>query len=540
MKKHALKIVCISVLLAATGILLSASLPQVPSGTWVAVGAMNSARAGASTVLLQDGRILITGGTDASGPSSAAEFFGANGSFSLATPMNVQRSGHVSVVLQDGRVLVAGGSTNGGGVTNSAEIFDPAANSWTNVTGGMLEARAGQTATLLSDGRVLLAGGSGSGATTSMTAEIFDPASQSFALAGVLSSARSNHAAALLQDGRVLIVGGSDGTKALATSDIYDPAAGAISAGPKLSTARQGLSATTLLDGRVLIAGGNNVVVNPDGSSSPVDLASAEILDAGATAFSNAASALLTARSGQQAFLLPHNNSVLIVGGTSNGTAIASTELYIPWANSQAGIFQATGSMSTPRARGTGSALQQDGLLLVAGGKDASGTLLSSSELYGFATVKTDAADYPPGTTVNITGSGWQPGEAVSLTLVESPLIDTHGPYTVTADANGNISDSSFTTDIHDLNVKFTLTAVGSVSQAQTTFTDSKPMTLTITTPATVAVVPGGTANYSLNLTFNGTMSGFPCSSPMSLAYTGSTPSGMTTTFTPTSIASTS
>src|SRR5258706_14778096 len=142
MKKHALKIVCISVICAATGILLSAPLPQVPRGQWVAVGAMNSARAGASTVLLQDGRILITGGDDANGPSSAAEFFGANGSFSLATPMNFQRSEHVSVVLQDGRVLVAGGSTNGGGVTNSAELFDPAANSWTNITGGMTKAHA--------------------------------------------------------------------------------------------------------------------------------------------------------------------------------------------------------------------------------------------------------------------------------------------------------------------------------------------------------------------------------------------------------------
>src|SRR5437764_1182131 len=74
---------------------------------------------------------------------------------------------------------------------------------------------------------------------------------------------------------------------------------------------------------------------------------------------------------------------------------------------------------------------------------------LQSGELYGFATIKTDKADYPPGTTVNITGSGWQPNETVALTLVESPLIDTHGPYPVQADASGNISDSSFTTDIH-------------------------------------------------------------------------------------------
>jgi hypothetical protein len=486
--KRILIFLCTSAILVATGILLSASLPQVPSGTWIATGPMNSARSDASTVLLQDGRILVTGGNDANGPANTAEFFGANTSFSPAAPMNVPRSGHVAVILQDARVLVTGGTTSGGGVTNSAEIYDPTASTWTNVAGGMVEARSGYTATLLNDGRVLLAGGAGSSGTISLTAEIFDPVAQTFTVAGQLSSARKSHAAALLSDGRVLIVGGSDGTNILATSDIFDPVAGAISAGPNLSVARQMLSATTLLDGRVLVAGGNNIVTNADGSTSSVDLASAEILDPGATAFSTAASALATARTGHQALLLPHNNSVLIVGGTSNGTAIASAELYIPWGGtSQAGIFQATGLMTTPRSSATGSALLQDGLLLVAGGNDAStpANTLSSAELYGFATVKTDAADYPPGTTVNITGSGWQPGEAVTLTLVESPLIDTHGPYTVTADANGNISDSSFTTDFHDLNVGFTLTATGSVSQAQTIFTDAGPKpSSTITFPA--------------------------------------------------------
>jgi len=318
MKKRLFTIVSIAAVLVSAGLLLSNSLPQVPSGAWLTLAPMNAARSGASSVLLQDGRVLVTGGDDGTGPANTAEFFGANASFSLAPPMNAARSAHAAAVLRDGRVLVAGGTTSGGGVTNSAEIFDPSTNGWTNVAGGMVEARSGQTATLLSDGRVLLAGGSGSSGTISLTAEIFDPASQTFALAGSLSSPRKNHAAALLSDGRVLIVGGWDGAKALATSDIFDPVAGTVTAGPNLSTARQGLSATTLLDGRVLIAGGNNMVVNPDGSSGPVDLASAEILDSGATAFSTAASALVTARSGHQAFLLPHNNSVLIVGGTSN------------------------------------------------------------------------------------------------------------------------------------------------------------------------------------------------------------------------------
>ena len=145
--------------------------------------------------------------------------------------------------------------------------------------------------------------------------------------------------------------------------------------------------------------------------------------------------------------------------------------------------------MATARSSATGvpnqvstpsSVMQLKGVLMVAGGKDANGNALNSAEGYGFPTVQTDQADYPPGTTVNISGSGWQPGETVTIQLVESPLIDTHGPYTINADASGIIADSSFITDVHDVDVKFTLTAVGSVSQAQTTFTDSTQTNTTL------------------------------------------------------------
>src|SRR5207245_8375245 len=136
---------------------------------------------------------------------------------------------------------------------------------------------------------------------------------------------------------------------------------------------------------------------------------------------------------------------VLIMGGTTTVTtgstpteqAVAASELFTPQVNSTSGAWTyavaASGSNVTPRSAATGSAMQQDGLLLAAGGTDASGNTLASTELYAFPTVKTDQADYPPGTTVNITGSGFTPGETVTITLVESPLIDTHGPYTITA-----------------------------------------------------------------------------------------------------------
>src|SRR5207245_5339858 len=74
---------------------------------------------------------------------------------------------------------------------------------------------------------------------------------------------------------------------------------------------------------------------------------------------------------------------------------------------------------------------------------------------------------------VTITGSGWQPGETVTLTLVEPPLIHTHPTLTAVAHGHGNIVNSQFVPDSHDFSIKFYLTASGSQSQAQMTFTDA-------------------------------------------------------------------
>ena len=62
-----------------------------------------------------------------------------------------------AVLLQDGKILLTGGSTDGGGV-NWAELFDPAAGPFI-ATGSMSSMRDGHTANLLPDGTVLVAGG---------------------------------------------------------------------------------------------------------------------------------------------------------------------------------------------------------------------------------------------------------------------------------------------------------------------------------------------------------------------------------------------
>src|SRR5207245_2236405 len=166
------------------------------------------------------------------------------------------------------------------------------------------------------------------------------------------------------------------------------------------------------------------------------------------------------------------------------------------------------GSMNGQRTAAAGSALSQEGQLLVGGGTNGVNTL-STSELFNFATITTDAADYPPGTSVNITGSGWQPGETVSLTLLESPYYDTHGPYTAVADSNGRISNSDFAPDEEDLNIRFYLTARGSVSQAQATFTDGNATSVTgkVTDFSTGRPISGATVACDTTGGCNGTFS---------------------------------
>src|SRR5216117_345905 len=124
----------IGVLLAAAAslaFLAQAQAPQVPSGTWAPGGTMSRPRTGASAALVPDGRVLITGGMGATGPTATAELFNPTGIFTAAAPMNVARTRHSSIALRDGRVLVAGGITANGGATRRAEVYDAASGLWT-------------------------------------------------------------------------------------------------------------------------------------------------------------------------------------------------------------------------------------------------------------------------------------------------------------------------------------------------------------------------------------------------------------------------
>jgi hypothetical protein len=368
MRRTLLLSCCAVIILLTFGLAIRASLPTVATGAWKAASPMASARTGAAAAVLYDGRILITGGTAPDGTALAsAEIFNPDGTFSSAAPMKIARSGHTATWLLNGYVLVTGGATTGGGILNSAEIYDPVADTWTLLPSTMADARTGHTATQLPDGNVLLAGGANSaGALASV--EVFSLTQESFSFAGTMSWPRTAHVAAALNDGRVLIAGGTDANGAtLASTDIYDPNTGTVVAGPALTTPRAAATATTLLDGTVLIAAGRQTSSQGAEALPPVttDLSSADIYDPAKGTITRSAQSLIYPRSGQQAFLLPNNNSVLLAGGTLAGNDLPYAELYTPWT----GKSSATGTMSVPRSGAVGAPLTfADGLVLVAGG----------------------------------------------------------------------------------------------------------------------------------------------------------------------------
>jgi len=485
-------IFAIAFIVLSLGVVLCAqSLTVSPkqTGHWTVTKNMLQARTGAAAVAMSDGSMLITGGVDEGGAILAsAEVFAADGSFKAAAPMNVPRTGHTATWLKDasgagGCVLVTGGTSSGGVVLATAELFDPAANTWTYLA-PMSEARSGHPAAALADGSVLAAGGSNMYGVLS-SAELFSLSSQQFMFGGALQPARKDHAAAALKDNRVLLVGGTDVNGAtLASVAIYDPTIGAIYSGPNLSTPRANATATTLLDGTVLIAGGS-YAEGAVSNGGVAELQSAEIFDPVAGTMTPVATMMVTARARHQAFLLPNSNNVLLVGGSYNGTDLASAELYIPWM----GKFKATGAMSIARSNSAGAALfpMVDGQLLLAGGSNQ-----KSGELYGFATVRTDRSDYAPGTPVLISGAGWKPLETVSLYMKALPETASVAPVmTTTADVDGKIFDGTWAPDATDLGALFYLTAVGGTSgaKAQNTFTDGS-VTVTVTGVGTVAGNP--------------------------------------------------
>ena len=331
---------------------------------FVFTGSLNTARENHTATLLNNGKDLLAGGFDGTNNASAtAELYDpAAGTFSRTGSLNIAREYHTATLLNNGKVLFVGGFDSSNSASASAELYDPVAGTF-SPTGSLNIARGYHTATLLNDGIVLIAGGFDSTNSVSASAELYDPVAGTFSTTGSLNTAREYHTATLLNNGMVLLAGGFNGS-VLPSAELYDPTAGAFTPTGSLNTAREYHTATLLNNGMVLLAGGFNGSV----------LAIAELYDPVAGIFSPTGS-LNTAREYHTATLL-NNGTVLLAGGV-NGSVSASAELYDP----TIGSFSTTGSLNTAREYHT-TTLLNNGMVLIAGGSDSTNVATNNAELY--------------------------------------------------------------------------------------------------------------------------------------------------------------
>ncbi len=221
---------------------------------------MNAERAAHTATRLPDGKVLIAGGFREEGTSeiaiASAEIFDpAANTFTPTSDMKEPRNGHTATLLPNGKVLLAGG-WNQQGRTATVELFDPKTGTF-EYTGSLMGPRQGLTATLLENGQVLIAGGDSARNTPQLTAELYDPVTGTFTPTGTLKDGRFGHTATLLSDGRVLLIGGTSGNDNILTStEVYDPETGQFISTSDASVVRYKHSAVLLKDGNVLILGG--------------------------------------------------------------------------------------------------------------------------------------------------------------------------------------------------------------------------------------------------------------------------------------------
>ena len=81
---------------------------------------------------LQDGRVVISGGSDA---EAVSIYNPTNNQFTRGPDMKIARGYQTSATLSDGRVFTIGGSYSGGIFRKPGEVYDPAANTWTLLDG---------------------------------------------------------------------------------------------------------------------------------------------------------------------------------------------------------------------------------------------------------------------------------------------------------------------------------------------------------------------------------------------------------------------
>jgi len=246
---------------------------NVEEGTWADAMPLVAHRYSHTITLLQNGNVLVTGGKyrynngETTVYQSSCEVFNhITGKWALVSSMTTPRSNHTATLLEDGRVLVAGGLTTSGVATNSCEIYDPNLDTWVTTT-SLNTARYDHKDILFTAGlnsnKVLIVSGKTSSVTCTNTCELYDSKAKTWSYTGSLVTGRTDFICEKLENGLVFVATGFDLSNPLSSVEVYGRENSSTwTTFASILTARYGATGTLITTGEhageILICGGYN------------------------------------------------------------------------------------------------------------------------------------------------------------------------------------------------------------------------------------------------------------------------------------------
>ncbi len=178
------------------------------TAAWTTLASLPAARAGLALVA-HGGAVYALGGEDDGVPLGAVAVYDPDGdAWSELAPMPSTRFGLAAAAVGD-RIYVFGGKTNGDVVLDTLEVYDPAADSWTNAVAQMPRPRTAFAA-VVHQGLIYLVGGEDEQGTPIAAVDVYDPQADSWSEAAPMPTPRAYVSAGVSRNvGRV--TGGPEG-----------------------------------------------------------------------------------------------------------------------------------------------------------------------------------------------------------------------------------------------------------------------------------------------------------------------------------------
>jgi hypothetical protein len=312
-----------------------------------------------NSALLPNGKILMWDGQSFGG-NAVVWNPTTNATYSVPVPANVFCSGLEQ--MADGRILVVGGHISAHVGQPVANVFDPSSESWT-IMANMAYPRWYPSATTLPDGRLIVTSGESNCDDCDVKIqEIYDPSANSWSQLNNAQFFFNYYPHVyVLPDGRLLVAATAETP---VVSEVLD--LNALTWTGVGGAAVDGGSSVMYLPGMILKVGTS---VNPDGGLLP-SVATAYVIDMtqSSPVWRQVASMAFT-RTYHNTTLLPDGN-VLVTGGgtTTDATGVANAILPAELWSPDGQTWTTLASMNAPRLYHSEALLLPDGRIAVSGG----------------------------------------------------------------------------------------------------------------------------------------------------------------------------